>query len=134
VGLGLLVTASAAMALRPQRTERAAARAAAEWLAAQELPVERVASAKLRDAYYAGAKWHPLPGPRGDWIEWLRQRGIRYALVDERRSKRYPGLDEDEPDPRLRILHRVEAEGRVAWVVEVVAPGGPVGRGGAEVE
>jgi hypothetical protein len=124
VGLALLATASTVMALRPQRAERAAARAAAEWLAVQDLPVGRVASAKEREAYYARAAHATLPRPEGargkDWIALLAEHGVRYAIVDERPSKRYPGLDERAPDPRLRILHRVEAEGRVAWVVELV--------------
>jgi len=136
VGLALLATASTVMALRPQRAERAAARAAAEWLAAQDLPVERVAAAKEREAYYAGASHATLPDPRGargkDWIALLAEQDVRYAIVDERPSKRYPGLDTRAPDPRLRVLHRVEAEGRVAWVVEIAEPEGPAGEVGVD--
>jgi len=127
VGLVLVAGASTTMAVRPQRVGRAATRAAAEWLAAQG-GAERVAATKQRDAYYARARYARLPEPRNgrgvDWVEALRRRGVRFAIVDERMAKRYPELAPapagSAPDARLRIVHRAEARGRTAVVVEIL--------------
>jgi hypothetical protein len=118
VGLALLLTASTVMAARPQRDERAATRRAAEWLA--ERSPERVAASKERDAYYARTAYVPLPPNRPGWVDRLVEQGVRYVVVDERTFKRYPRAMGDATDPRLRVLHRVEANGREALVVEIL--------------
>ncbi|MBW2312902.1 MAG: glycosyltransferase family 39 protein [Deltaproteobacteria bacterium] len=123
VGLVILVGASAAMATRPQRQDRAAPRAAAEWLATHG-GAKRIAATKERDAYYAQANFSRLPRPVGrdgvDWIERLRGRHVRYAIIDERTARDYPELGGAVLDPRLRVLHTAEAYGHKASVVEIV--------------
>ena len=125
-GLAVVMVASTVMATRPQRPERAAARAASEWLGAQGL-AEEVAATKQRDAYYALAHYARLPrsaadGGGADWVESLRQRGVRYIILDEAAAREYPGLGDEgrvARDARLRVLHRVEAGDRWAVVLEV---------------
>jgi len=125
--LALVVSASTTMAVRPQRVGREATRAAAEWLEARG-GGERVAATKQRDAYYARARFARLPEPRNgqgvDWVEVLRRKGVRFAIVDERMAKRYPELEAvaagTAPRGRLRIVHRAEARGRTATVVEIL--------------
>ena len=123
VGLVILVGASAAMATRPQRRDRAAPRAAAEWLATHG-GAKRIAATKERDAYYAQANFTRLPRPVGrdgvDWIERLRGRHVRYAIIDERTARDYPELGGTVLDPRVRVLHTAEAYGHTASVVEIV--------------
>jgi hypothetical protein len=123
VGLALLATASTVMATRPQREDRAASRAAAEWLA-ERGGAEQVAATKQRDAYYAETRYARMPRARegADWVASVRQRGVRYIILDERAAREYPGLGEEgltALDPRLRVLHRTEAHGRWAVVLEI---------------
>jgi hypothetical protein len=131
VGLAILVSASSVMALRPQRQDRAAARAAAEWLAEQGI-AERVAASRGRVAYYARADYEHMPwrgrdhGP--DWVAALRHEGVRYVIVDRSIVDRYPGVGDETSgptDPRLRQLHRSEAYGEWASVLEIAAEGAP---------
>jgi len=127
IGLALLAGASTAIAVHPRRVPRAATRAAAEWLAAQG-DARRVAATKQRDAYYARARFARLPEPRDeqglDWVEALRRKGVRFAILDEGTAKRYPELESASarpaPGDRLRIVHRAEARGRTAVVVEIL--------------
>ncbi|NNL66536.1 MAG: hypothetical protein HKP30_09860 [Myxococcales bacterium] len=123
LALVLVLLASTIMATRPRREDRAAVRAAAELFASQPLDPERISSAKLRDAYYAGADWKSLPRETGDlrWMRSLRRRDIRYVIVDERHAERYPGLGADGSES-ARLLHRVEQGGRWAAVYEIQSP------------
>jgi hypothetical protein len=125
-GLAIVLVASTTMAIRTQRPDRAAAREAAEWLATQHV-TSLVAGSKQRDAYYARAHFARLPrsaakGGVADWVEELRERGVRYIILDEHAAREYPGLRGDGRaalDARLRVLQRVEARGRWAAVLEV---------------
>jgi len=125
-GLVILVAASATMATRAQREDRAAVRAAAEWLGAQGV-ADVVAAARRRDAYYAGAHFVQLPPSRADggppdWVARLRERDVRYLVLDERTALDYPGLGQEgrmAEDGRLRVLHRAEAHDRWAAVLEI---------------
>lgn len=130
LALSLVVLAGAIMATRPRRENRVAVRAVAEWFATQPMKPDQVSAAKLRDAYYAGAGWQPLPAETEDlrWMLPLRAGGIRYVIVDERHARRYPGLEE-QGSPSARLLHRHEANGRWAGVYELQDPAAPGRRG-----
>jgi len=133
-GLVIAVAASATMATRAQRENRAAVRSAAEWLRAQGV-ADVVAAARQRDAYYAGGRFAHLPrgrdegvgprraeGVRPDWVARLRKRGVRYVVLDDGAALDYPGLGEEgrmAEDARLRVLHRAEAHGSWAVVLEI---------------
>ncbi|MHA7836511.1 MAG: glycosyltransferase family 39 protein [bacterium] len=105
--------------LRPRRVERAAVRSAAEWLAMQHPGSGPVAGQKLRAAYYAGAPFVPLPpGHDGRLEAVLRERGARWIVIDEEKYGDHIGIAEGV-GAWLRPVHRVEAAGRTAVVLEI---------------
>ena len=104
--------------LRERRAGRVAVRAAAEWLAEQDLE-GGVAAQKLRIAYYAQAPFVPLPSGRDASLESaLRAAGARWVVIDEGRFDDHEGLAEGLGD-WLRPIHRVEGEERTAVVLAV---------------
>jgi hypothetical protein len=79
-----------------------------------------VAAHRRRVAYYAGARYHPLPSRFGDGVvEALRARGVRYVILEEEREEI---LLRDAPAPGLRPIHESRAGGHVARIYELVSP------------
>jgi len=105
--------------LRLRRGERSAVREAATWLARSHPDSGPVAGQKLRVAYYAGAPFVPLPSGRDGSLESsLRGRGARWIVIDAGKLGDHLGLSEGI-GAWLMPLHRVEARGRVALVLEM---------------
>lgn len=105
--------------LRLRRGERSALREAAAWLAQRHPDSGPVAGQKLRVAYYAGAPFVPLPSGRDGLLESsLRGRGARWIVIDAGKLGDHLGLSEGI-GAWLEPLHRVEARGRVALVLEI---------------
>jgi hypothetical protein len=78
-----------------------------------------MAGQKLRVAYYAGAPFVPLPSGREGALESsLRERGARWIVIDAEKLGDHLGLSEGI-GAWLKPLHRVEARGRVAVVLEI---------------
>ncbi|MEZ4216714.1 MAG: glycosyltransferase family 39 protein [Myxococcota bacterium] len=111
--------------LGPRRTDRVAEREAAEWLAETVgSPVPPVASRRLRDAWYARARFVPIPveGYAGaSLLEHLRRSGARYAVIDAARVDDHAGLREAIALGMQR-LHVARAHGREAWVLAIAEP------------
>ena len=107
----------------PHRDERLATRRAAEWLAGSRDLVGPVAAEKHRTAWYAGEAFVHLArgGSEGDPAR-LRSAGARFLIVDDDAQSELPALERALPG--LRVLHRVEASERTAWVYDL-APSGP---------
>ena len=105
--------------LRLRRGERLALREAATWLARRHPDSGPVAGQKLRVAYYAGAPFVPLPSGRRRSLEsGLRERGTRWIVIDAGKLGDHLGLSEGI-GTWSSILHRVEARGRVALILEI---------------
>jgi len=105
--------------LRARRLDRSALRQAAEWLAEAEQGRGPVAAQKLRTAYYAGAPYVPLlSGRDGHLRRDLRRGGAEWVVIDEARVGDHLGLAEGIGD-WLEPVHRAEAEGRAALVLEI---------------
>jgi hypothetical protein len=106
--------------LRLRRADRAAVRAAAEWLAVHHPDSGAVAAQKLRVAYLAGAPFVPLPSGRDGLLEaQLRQRRAHWIVIDEDKLGDHLGLAEGV-GKWLEPVHRSEAGGRGALVLEIV--------------
>jgi hypothetical protein len=117
--VALLVVAWLPRDLRERRGDRAAVRAAAEWLAEAHPGSGAVAAQKLRVAYYARAPFVPLPpGTDGQLRAILEQRGARWVVIDQAKLDDHTGLSEGMGQ-WLRPLHRIERAGRTALVLEV---------------
>ena len=103
----------------PRRQQHAALRAAAEWIEAETLREGALATGRLRNAYYAGRRFEPLPaGSRALALARLRRRGVAYVLVAEKEIRHLPWL---EPlDTSLRLVHRAEERGEAASVFEFI--------------
>jgi 4-amino-4-deoxy-L-arabinose transferase-like glycosyltransferase len=115
----LLVVAWLPRDLRVRRGDRAAVRAAAEWLAEVHPDSGAVAAQKLRVAYYARAPFVPLPpGTDGQLRAILEQRGARWVVIDQAKLGDHTGLAEGLGG-WLRPLHRIERAGHTALVLEV---------------
>ena len=123
VGVAAVLLAYVAVALpanlSPRRTESAAVRQAAEWLREEAPALARVAAPRLRIAYYAGASFVPMPSP-GDpqGVLHLRESGADYLVVEEEEFGHLSPIDE-APSEFVEI-YRVEAQGRVGIVLEVI--------------
>lgn len=105
--------------LRLRRGERLALREAATWLAWHHPASGPVAGQKLRVAYYAGAPFVPLPTGRDGSLESsLRGRGARWIVIDAGKLGDHLGLSQGI-GTWLKPIHRVEARGRVALVLEI---------------
>ena len=108
--------------IEPKRSGERALRRAAEWLGAEAAAPGPVAAPRQRFGYYAGMPYVPLAGVADDALDrYLSRAGARYVLLDD-------------PSPveallgaghgGFRVLHRVEASGRVAVVLERRAEAG----------
>ena len=123
VGVVAVLFAYAALALpadlAPRRTESAAVRQAAEWLREEAPSQSRVAAARLRTAYYAGASFEPLPSPGDPHADrLLRESGVDYVVVGEEEFGHLSGIDA-APFEFVEI-YRVQSEGRVGIVLEKI--------------
>jgi hypothetical protein len=121
IGVVLAVVTGLALPadLAPRRQQHAALRAAAEWIEAGTLREGALATGRLRNAYYAGRRFEPLPaGSRALALARLRRRGVAYVLVAEKEIRHLPWL---EPlDTSLRLVHRAEERGEAASVFEFI--------------
>ncbi len=116
----VLTLAWGARDLRPRRLDREAVRQAAVWLAEHEPGSAGVAAQKLRTAYYAGARYVPLPsGTDGRLEAWLRGGAARWIVIDGTRLDDHVGLREGIGD-WLTERHSIEAAGRKALVLEIL--------------
>jgi 4-amino-4-deoxy-L-arabinose transferase-like glycosyltransferase len=126
VGAGLLAIALAAglgQALRPEKNEARAERAAAEWLRTNAAEQGAVAAPKSRIAYYAqrpAVVLHQAP-PQGQ-LAWLRAQGARYVVVDDDDLEKFPELS-GARGAGLALLHCVRVKSRWAVVYEVRGEG-----------
>jgi hypothetical protein len=102
-------------ALKPQRLEGLAERRAAEWLREHDPAPDLVAARRRRVAYYAGARYVPIPGEASGRLDALRRSGARYLVLDDAKLGLYPGLDAAVPR-MLQPLHQAHAAGRAASV------------------
>lgn len=135
VAVVVLAVAAAGLgqALKPEKADRRAERAAADWLAAQALPPGAVAAAKGRLAYYAGRAHVPLYGaPSPGLLPWLRERGARYVILEDEKLDEFPELRDAARSGGLARLHRAEVRGEVTTVyalrdanAAVAGPGAP---------
>jgi 4-amino-4-deoxy-L-arabinose transferase-like glycosyltransferase len=117
----LLVISWGARDLRPRRLDRTATRIAAQWVAENYPESGAVAAQKLRTAYYAGARFVPLPpGHDGSLAATLRQREAQWVIIDAAKLDDHRGLEQGV-GRWLRPVHAVSAEGRRALVFEIVA-------------
>ena len=106
--------------LRPRRLDRAPVREAAEWLAQNHPNSGPVAAQKLRTAYYAGARFVPLPsGHDGRLPYHLRQRAAHWVVIDDTKLDDHRGLEEGI-GRWLQRVHVVPSEGRNILVLAVV--------------
>jgi hypothetical protein len=128
LAIALLVAVGAlgaGKALKPQRGAALAERRAAEWLREQGGAGGPVAAHRRRVAYYAGARYHPLPKRfEAGVVGALRARGVRYLVLDADREESIPGLHEPAA-LGLRPVHESRAGGRRARVYELVPPPAP---------
>lgn len=105
--------------LRDRREDRAAVRAAAEWLAENGGTGDRVGAQKLRIAYYAKGLFVPLPSGTGVPIkESLEARGVEWLVIDEVRLDEHRGLSTGLGN-WLQIVHVEARAGRRALVLEL---------------
>ena len=117
----VLILSWGARDLRPRRFDRAPVRAAAEWLAKNHPQSGPVAAQKLRTAYYAGARFVPLPpGHDGLLADRLRRRATRWVVIDDSKLDDHRGLEEGI-GRWLRRVHVVRSEGRNILVLAVLA-------------
>lgn len=107
--------------LRARRTDRAAVREAAEWLAEAHPGSGPVAAQKLRTAYYARADFVPLmPGRDHSQRRYLRGRGARWVVIDDAKLTDHQGLEAGIGD-WLEPVHAV-VDGAQRVVVLRVGP------------
>ena len=120
VALTLLLTVSwGDRDFRERREDRAAVRAAAEWLSERGGAGTFIAAQKLRIAYYAGGTFVPLPsGNDGRIREGLLARGVAWLVIDEVRLDEHRGLAAGLGD-WLQIVHVEARAGRRALVLEL---------------
>ncbi len=121
IGVAAVLFAYAALALpadlSARRTESAAIRQAAEWLREETPSLSRVAAARLRTAYYAGASFEPLPSPGDpDAGRLLRESGVNYLVVGEEEFGHLSGID-GAPFEFVEI-YRVHSDGRAGIVLK----------------
>ncbi|MBK7947772.1 MAG: glycosyltransferase family 39 protein [Deltaproteobacteria bacterium] len=110
--------------LRARRTDRAAERRAAEWLASQSASVAPVAAQKGRTAYYAGAVFVPIPDGRDGTLErQLRGRGAGYLIIDQAKLGDHLGLAEGI-GRWLVPLHVERTPGQTVLVLALSPPAG----------
>jgi len=119
--------------LAHRRTDRAAERSAAEWLREQRDvvppgppgspgPPGPVAARRIREAYYAGAGFVPIPVrgyPPEALLRYLTDRSVRYVVIDDGRIDDHEGL-RGAWELGMRRVHHVELGGREASVLEIV--------------
>ncbi|MCG8592300.1 MAG: glycosyltransferase family 39 protein [Proteobacteria bacterium] len=119
LGLALVAILMLPRQIEARRGERLAERRAAEWLRDQDRASGAVAAGKMRIAYYAGEPFVPLPSdPPGGMLAYLESRNVRYVIVDQAKVNAHRGLREAVAEG-LSELHRVEARGREALVLEL---------------
>jgi hypothetical protein len=107
--------------LRGRRLDRTPVRLAAEWLAVNRPDSGAIAAQKLRSAYYAGARFVPLPpGDDGHIEEFLRHRAARWVIIDDSKLDDHRGLEEGI-GRWLQTEHVVPSEGRNILVLAVSA-------------
>lgn len=128
LGAALAVAVAAALFLprdvAARRLDRVAERRAAEWVAATT-PVNDtgavVAARRIREAWYAGATFVPIPA-RGyaapALLDHLRSSGVRYVVIDAERVDAHEGL-RGAIETGMRRVHSEFAHGREAWVFEL---------------
>ncbi len=135
VGAGLIAIALAAglgQALRPEKNEARAQRAAAEWLRTNAAEQGAVAAPKSRIGYYAqrpAVVLHQAP-PQGQ-LAWLRAQGARYVVVDDDDLEKFPELS-GARGAELSLLHCVRVKSRWAAVYEVRGEGASQSAGAVE--
>jgi hypothetical protein len=128
VALALVACLALPKGFADRSAEREAEREAGEWLGARGQLRGPVAAAHRRVAYYAGERFVSLsPLFEGGGLEGLGD--ARFVIADEERLAACAALDADEI-ARLRLLHRVEREGRSTVVLRIepapaAAPGAP---------
>jgi hypothetical protein len=102
--------------LEPKRADERAGREAAEWLRDHAREPGPVAGARQRLGYYAGMPYVPLAGiADGALAPYLERTGARYVVLDDPRQ--VDALLRAEGS-EVRLLHRLEAAGSSAWVLE----------------
>jgi 4-amino-4-deoxy-L-arabinose transferase-like glycosyltransferase len=107
--------------VRPRRVDRAPVRTAAEWLEQNHPNSGPVAAQKLRTAFYAGARFVPLPpGHDGLLADHLRRRAARWVVIDDSKLNDHLGL-EAGIGHWLHPVHVVPSEGRNILVLAVKA-------------
>jgi len=105
--------------LRARRGDRAAIRAAAEWLATSAGEAEVIAAQKLRVAYYARGHYVPLPSGRGIPMQTtLKRSGAGWVVIEELNLEDHHGLAEGLGD-WLQVVHVAGVDGRRALVLEL---------------
>jgi len=111
--------------LRARRADRALERVSAEWLKQSQQSVGPVAAQKMRTAYYAGARFVPLPDGADRQLErQIRGRGARWVIIDAAKLADHRGLAEGIGD-WLDPVHVERAVGQEILVLEVIAPTAP---------
>ena len=104
---------------RDRRIDRVPVRAAANWLAEREGPGLVVGAQKMRVAYYAQARYVPLPSGKSSSIEAaLRHAGVEWLVIDERRVDDHRGLKAGVGD-WLHLVHVESGEGGRVLVLEL---------------
>jgi hypothetical protein len=105
--------------VRPRRLERTPMRSAAEWLGRHDPISQPVAAQKLRVAYYAGARFVPLPsGTNGAIERQLRALGAHWVVIDEAQLENHRGLAEGLDD-WLVPVHTVKSDGHRVLVLKM---------------
>jgi len=114
-----LVLGWGARDLRSRRDDRIPVRVAAEWLAENRKGTGPVAAQKLRVAYYAAARFVPLPAGHDGRIEdHLRRRGARWVVIDRAKLGDHLGLEEGMGQ-WLRVVHTTSARDKRIFVLSV---------------
>lgn len=123
--IGFLLLSWGPRDLRARREDRALERVAAEWLKTSRQPVGPVAAQKMRTAYYAGARFVPIPDGADLQIErQIRRRGARWVIIDAAKLADHRGLAEGIGG-WLDPVHVERAAGQEILVLEVIQPPAP---------
>lgn len=120
--VGVALVAGVGQALRPEKDEARAERAAAEWLREYAVGEGAVAAPKTRLGYYAHRPSVSLHNaPRSGVVGWLGANGVRWVILDDDDDARFPALREAP----LALLHCAQAGRRWAAVYAVAGEGVP---------